>query len=171
MSALVTLATDQTIARAKIFDGAIRMRDIVRVRPSASGGIASIEFFHNPDKFLYEAGDLWRVGMSPEPINVSNFMISTNLSHGGGPILQFTPLGVLSLDPGCVIDAPTIRQNNVLLNDLYQAKGDMSSYYNKTSIDNMLLYYVKRSGDQSASGNKTFTGLTRSLTRPAIYGA
>ena len=68
---------------------------------------------------------------------------------------------MLSLSPGCVINAPIICQNNVLLSEFYQAKDDTSSYYKKTSIDNMLLDYFKRSGGQSASGNKTFTGLTR----------
>ena len=37
----------------------------------------------------------------------------------------------------------------------------MSSYYNKTSVDNLLVDYVKRTGDQSAAGNKTFSGMTR----------
>ena len=37
----------------------------------------------------------------------------------------------------------------------------MDSYYNKTSVDNLLLDYAKMSRDQQAPGNKTLTGLTR----------
>ena len=52
VSTLVTLATAQTITGAKTLGGTIKMREIVRVRPQASGGIAAMEFFHNPDEYL-----------------------------------------------------------------------------------------------------------------------
>ena len=98
-----------------------------------------MEFFHNPDEYFYENGDLWRVGVSVEPNNIRNFLISTDQSGGGGPILRFTPLGLLLLSTGCVFDAPTIRQNG-------------------TTLDSR---FMRKSEDESAAGNKTFTGLTR----------
>ena len=98
-----------------------------------------MEFFHNPDEYLYEAGDLWPVGVSLEPNNIRNLLISTDQSGGGGPILRLTPLGLLSLSTGCVFDAPTIRQNG-------------------TTLDSR---FILKSGDESVAGNKTLTGLTR----------
>ena len=99
--------------------------------------------------------------ISLEPNIQRCFMIAARFVEGGGPFLKFTPHGLLSLVPGGVLDAPNIRQGSVLLRDLYQATNDMDSYYNRTSIDALLLDYVRRSGGPSASGNKTFTGLTR----------
>ena len=67
--------------------------------------------------------------MCLEPNNIRNFLISTDQSGGGGPILRFTPLGLLSL-------TPTIRQND-------------------TTLDSR---FILKSGDESAAGNKTLTG-------------
>ena len=72
MSALVTLATAQTITGAKTSDTVLRVKSTAKVRPQSSGGIASVEFFQNPDEYLHEVGDLWRVGTALEANNARN---------------------------------------------------------------------------------------------------
>ena len=98
MSALVTLATDQTITGAKTFNS-IRMKTIVRTLPQISGGNAMIVFFQHPDKQVSELGDTWRVGTSLEPNTQRCFMIAARSVGGRGPLLKFTPHGVLPLGP------------------------------------------------------------------------
>ena len=98
-----------------------------------------MEFYQNPDEYLHEVGDLWRVGTALEANNSRNFMIAANYVAEYTPFLRFTPNGVLSLGPDCVVDAPTIRQNG-------------------TTLDSR---FMRKSEDESAAGNKTFTGLTR----------
>ena len=129
--------------------------------PQTCGGNSSIEFFQHPDELFHEIGDVWRLSTSLEPSTERSFMIATKFIGGGGPYIKSTPNGFLILGPNCIFDAPILRQNHMSLNELCEAKGDMVSYYNKTLIDNMRLADVKRSGGQSTSGNKTFTGLTR----------
>ena len=146
MSALVTLATDQTVVGSKNFDGVTRLRSIVRVRPLASGGVASVEFFHHPDEQFNEIGDIWRAGVSVEPNTQRCFVISPAWP-ADAPLLKFTSNGQLSLSTGCLFDAPTIRQNGSPLSDLYQAKSDMSSY-------------VTTGTAQTIAGAKTFSATT-----------
>ena len=161
LSAYVTAASEQSITGLKTFDS-IRLRN-ARVRPVITGAEAALIFHDNVDEtILQQIGDLWRAGVSVGANNRRCFTIAADLLSGAFvPSLRFTPTGVLSLSTGCVLDAPTIKQGIVALNDLFQAKGDMVSYYNKTSVDNLLLDYVKTTTDQTAAGNKTFSGMTR----------
>ena len=154
LSAYVTTASEQAITGLKTFSQ-IRLRN-ARVRPGVNGAEAALIFYDTVDDSSQQIGDVWRAGVSVGVNNRRCFIIAPDLLNGSFvPTLKFSPTGLLSLNAGCVFEAPTINQNGTPLTDLFQAKSDMSSYYNKTSVDNLLLDYVKRTGDESAAGNKT----------------
>ena len=118
-SRYVQMAGEQTLTGLKTFNQ-IRLRN-TRVKPLANGGESSLLFYDNTDDFLLsEIGDLWRAGVSVGTNNRRCFVIAADLLHGPFiPSLRFAPSGVLSLSAGCVLEAPTIRQNGTALNELY----------------------------------------------------
>jgi hypothetical protein len=123
-SRYVATAGEQTITGLKTFNQ-IRLRN-VRVKPLVTGSEASLLFYDNVDDIApSQTGDLWRAGVSISVNNRRSFVLAPDQVLDPSPQCSSSRQpGYCRSTPAAFSDAPTIRQNNVSLNDLLAGKQD-----------------------------------------------